>query len=258
MEKKNTFNEVISDYAYARPTYPNKLFEDIKDFSGLSTNANILEIGAGTGQATDYYANNKTKVTALEIGEKQANYLKNKYKDNKSINIVCTSFEDFICNDAYFDLIFSATAFHWIRADIGYQKAYNLLHKGGTIAVFWHMSSVTRYKDKMFEDIRSIYLKYAPEVDASYSKDKLNEIHELRVKEIQSGGYFPKPQTKIYSWKDEYTSKKYISLLNTYSSFQMLEKSKREIIYAEVKEYIDKNGGKISLPQEVRLYMSKK
>ena len=50
---KDTFNNVVTMYDAARPTYPLELLNDIKDFAEKSFFTRGLEIGAGTGQATD-------------------------------------------------------------------------------------------------------------------------------------------------------------------------------------------------------------
>lgn len=52
---KDTFSQVIAAYDYARPTYPSELHEQIIAFSGLERGADLLEVGAGTGQATDLF-----------------------------------------------------------------------------------------------------------------------------------------------------------------------------------------------------------
>ncbi|MDE6281006.1 MAG: hypothetical protein K2M15_04325, partial [Oscillospiraceae bacterium] len=55
---RNTFSKVINDYEYARPKYPQELYERILSFSGINNTCNILEVGAGTGQATDLLLQN--------------------------------------------------------------------------------------------------------------------------------------------------------------------------------------------------------
>lgn len=54
---KNTFSKVITDYDLARPTYPEAVYQQIIQFSEIGENANILEVGAGTGKATDLFVN---------------------------------------------------------------------------------------------------------------------------------------------------------------------------------------------------------
>ena len=128
MNRRETFNSVILDYDYARPLYPKKLFDDIVAYSNLQVNAKNLEVGAGTGQATSYFSNNY-HLTALEIGVEQVEFLKQKFPQ---VHVECVPFEEYTTNKDSFDLIFSATAFHWIKAEIGYPKAYELLNIYGT------------------------------------------------------------------------------------------------------------------------------
>ena len=52
---RNTFSEVINAYEYARPKYPKELYERILSFSGINNKCYILEVGAGTGQATAFH-----------------------------------------------------------------------------------------------------------------------------------------------------------------------------------------------------------
>lgn len=258
MEKRNTFNNIISDYEIARPGYPVELYTDIIEYSTIKTHSSILEVGSGTGQATEYFIKNGYTITGLEIGNDQVQYLSEKYSQYNNFSPICSAFEEYDCPSDSYDLIFSATAFHWIKADIGYPKAYDLLKDNGTLAVFWHMSPIIKHQTEMFIDIRDIYHKYAPQLDTSKNTDEIEAIHNLRIAQIQTNNLFEKPFFKIYKWNDEYTTEKYIKLLNTYSSFQVLEKDKRDTVLSCVEEYINSKNGKILVPQEVRLYMVKK
>ncbi|MEH7332276.1 hypothetical protein V7161_06535 [Neobacillus drentensis] len=65
MENKKVFNDIISDYAIARPGYPIELFRDIIDYSKIKNEAKILEIGSGPGQATEYFVKNRYSITGL-------------------------------------------------------------------------------------------------------------------------------------------------------------------------------------------------
>lgn len=60
------------------------------------------------------------------------------------------------------------------------------------------------------------------------------------------------------SWDDEYTTQRYLKLINTYSDFHGLSNDKRLAILDNVADFLDSKGGKIFVPQEVRLYMAKK
>lgn len=53
MERKSTFNEIAREYDRYRPRYPEQLFTDILELTDIKPSDSILEIGCGTGQATN-------------------------------------------------------------------------------------------------------------------------------------------------------------------------------------------------------------
>lgn len=258
MGNNHVFKDIILDYEIGRPGYPIELFNDIVNFSGLKNDARVLEIGSGPGQATDYFVKNLYSITGIEIEEKQVQYLLEKYSEYKNFNSICSSFEEYDGVKEDYDLIFSATAFHWIKPEIGYPKAYNLLKKGGVIAVFWHLSSVVEPKTEMQIEIRNIYRKAAPEFDDFLTLEEAEDLHNRRFLEIQTNNLFGMPVSKIYRWDDEYTTERYLKLINTFSDFHDLDNCKKKAILEAVADYINSKNGKIIVPQEVRLYMARK
>ncbi len=258
MELKDTFNNVVSDYEYARPVYPDKLYTDINSFSEISSeNSALLEVGAGTGQATDYYARMGFKITAIEVGDAQVKRLTEKYKNYKNTKVVRSYFEDYQSNTSY-DMIFSATAFHWIDESIGYKKAYDLLKENGTMAVFWQMASVTYLNTSIHNGLNALKKTYMPNELIGYDEEGLLKIKELRIRQMQTGGWFNNPEYLEYKWTDIYDADRYVALLNTYSSVQMLDEITRKKYLVEVYKYINENGGTVEMPQCVCLYMVKK
>lgn len=258
MGDNHVFKDVISDYEIARPVYPIELFNDIVNFSMLKKDAKILEIGSGPGQATDFFVKNRYSITGLEIEEKQVQYLLQKYSEFHNFNATCSSFEEYDGLKETYDLIFSATAFHWIKPEVGYPKAYNLLKKDGVMAVFWHMSSIIEPKTEMLIEIRNIYRKLAPEFDDYLSLEEAEDLHNLRISEIQTNNLFDKPVSMVYRWDDEYTTERYLRLINSFSNFHDLDSDKKKAILEAVADYINSKNGKIVVPEEVRLYMAKK
>lgn len=92
---KNTFSNVINDYEYARPKYSQGLYEQLHTFSRIDDKADILEVGAGTGQATDLFLQNGDySIDLLEVSEEQAEFLLEKYKSNEKVNVICSYFEE--------------------------------------------------------------------------------------------------------------------------------------------------------------------
>jgi SAM-dependent methyltransferase len=58
---------------------------------------------------------------------------------------------------AAFDLVFAATAWHWIDPAVKYQRAWQLLRPGGHLA-FWGATHVFPADgDRFFRDIQDVY-----------------------------------------------------------------------------------------------------
>lgn len=258
MENSGVFKSIIADYEAARPGYPDTLFRDILAYSDRTERKDILEIGAGPGQASDYFIREGFQLTALEISQEQVEYLINKYADHPNFRAVCSRFEEFTADDETFDLIFSATAFHWIAPEVGYAKAHRLLRHGGVHAVFWHLASIIEPQTEMLQQIRAIYRAVAPELDDYLDRNAAEELHQLRLKQIQTGAFFHHPVSRFYRWDDVYTTQRYLQLMNSYSDFHSISPEKREAIQSRVADYIESKGGFIVIPQEVRLYLAKK
>jgi len=136
MDLRLAFNDIPSEYDKFRPSYVSELYADIADYSDINQDSRLLEIGIGTGQATLPFLKMNCDLTAIELGTDLAAYTNEKFHSYKKFQIKNISFEDFENPDNSFDMIYSASAFHWIPEEIGYAKVYRLLKSGGTFARF--------------------------------------------------------------------------------------------------------------------------
>ncbi len=253
---RDTFSGVIETYEWSRPRYPAQLYHDIEAFAGLFPGASLLEVGAGTGQATELFLSKGYHLDLLEVSDEQVSYLNHKYADDH-VRARKAYFEEYDSPQKY-DLIYSATAFHWVNAEIGYPKAWSMLKEGGSMAVFWQMSSVTYHDKGLFVGLDEIKKKYLPDESLGFDAEGIESVRQRRIKQIQSGGCFGMPVMKEYRWTDTYDANRYAALIDSYSDTQLLEEKPRRAYLEEIREYIAQNGGVIAMPQHVMLYMMKK
>ena len=67
-------------------------------------------------------------------------------------------FETALLEENNYDIIYSASAFHWIPPEIGLPKVYRLLKAGGVFAWF---SGLFAYSQKnMYDEIQKVYSEY--------------------------------------------------------------------------------------------------
>lgn len=255
MDERLTFNEDAINYEKWRPTYCKKLFDDIIQYSKLDKSKKVVEVGIGTGQATTPFLMTGCSLTAVEVGKNLADYSKEKFKRHKNFNICNTSFEDFYCDDSSIDLLYSATAFHWIPEEIGYSKAFKLLKSGGTLALFWNKPFVAREDDILHRKIQSIYQKYKP------LSSKLIENDTSRYAKISE-------TIKLFGFKDlkvhlyhgirKFNSSDYISLLNTYSGHRAMPEFTKQLFESEIEYAIIEYGNVLNVYDTIDLYLARK
>lgn len=255
MDMRYTFNEDAKNYDQWRPTYCKELFNDIIQYAELDKTKKAIEVGIGTGQATTPFLRTGCEVTAVELGESLAEYSKEKFKEYENFSVCNTSFEDFKCEDGSIDLLYSATAFHWIPEDVSYPKVLRLLKDNGTIAVFWNKPFSAREDDVLHQKIKIIYEKYMP------SDTEIIENDEERYKKIsetiESYG-FRDLEVKLYHQTRKFSAKDYICLLNTYSDHRSMSDATKALFQGEIEAAIMENGNVLTVYDTIDLYLARK
>ncbi|GAA1694057.1 hypothetical protein GCM10009680_37260 [Streptomyces yatensis] len=87
------FDEDAELYNRARPGYPPELFDDLAEVAGTGPGCRVLEVGAGTGQATLPLAERGCRITAVELGADMAAVARRKLAGFEAVEIVTADFE---------------------------------------------------------------------------------------------------------------------------------------------------------------------
>ncbi len=249
---KVTFNKSAQLYDEIRPGYPEELINDIIILSAIPRDGKILEIGCGTGQATAPFADRGYEMICLDIGRDLADIATKKFQNYTNVQIVVDSFEEWDSEEKAFDLVLSATAFHWIDPEIGYKKVASILSHSGSLAIF--SNTHIRKNEGFFAETQEIYKRYTPSIFRQSHKSK-------KTKPVISnaGKFFKETIHKIYPWDAEYSANEYIKLLNTYSDHIALLEDERHRLFDRMREMIDtRYEGKIVKHYEAVLNLKKK
>jgi SAM-dependent methyltransferase len=127
---RRTFNEDAERYDRARPRYPKQMFDDLAA-AAVTPGARVLEIGCGTGQATVALAERGYRILAVELGAEMAMVARRNLARFDSVEVVTAAFEDWPLPDEPFDVVFSATAFHWVDPAVRVSKSADALRPRG-------------------------------------------------------------------------------------------------------------------------------
>jgi SAM-dependent methyltransferase len=253
---RTSFDQVAADYDAVRPGYPTALVNDLIDFARLPPDGRILEIGCGTGRATMPFARRGYPMVCLDIGSELAALARVNCQAYPNVQIHVTSFEDWHAEPHMFDLVFSATAFHWIASEIAYPKAAQVLRETGALAVFSNEHPPTG--EGFFADVQTIYQQLLP--DALHDPGSIPAIQskiEQTCATIDATGLFAPVIVKTYPWTTTYTTANYLRLLNTYSPNRNLGPEKRTQLFQRIADLIDsKYGGTITKPYLSVLYLT--
>src|SRR5262245_22690878 len=158
---RTTFNSAAELYQAARPHYPEELFDALVEAARLRAGARLLEIGPGTGQATKPLARRGYEITAVELGADLAGAARKYLAKYENVRIVTGAFEETELPPQTFDLVYAATAFHWIRPETKFSKPHGILKADGCLAIIGTNHVSDEKGDEFFFATQPIYKKYA-------------------------------------------------------------------------------------------------
>jgi ubiquinone/menaquinone biosynthesis C-methylase UbiE len=150
------FDSVAGRYDATRQGYPAEIVDTVVANAAIGPGASVLEIGCGTGQLTRQLAGRALSLTAIDIGAAMVEAAERNVADAKARFQVC-SFEDF-AGGGSFDLIVSATAFHWVDPHVGLAKAARLLRPGGWLAL---LTTGERYPEPLQSRLHDLWMRYS-------------------------------------------------------------------------------------------------
>jgi len=233
---RKTFDEIAWLYHEARPRYPEELFETLVTTTGLQQGAKLLEIGPGTGQATRPMAARGFDITAVELGAALADVARHELRNYQQVNIVTGAFEDTELPPASFDLVYAATAFHWIKPSAKYTRPHNLLKPGGHLAII-HTHHISDEKgDILFNASQPLFDRYG--LTGQNHKPKLPGNKDVRPHEVDESLFKP-VLFQTFPLVLNYRTEDYLRLLNTFSNHLAATREARQAFSQEMKELID-------------------
>ena len=255
-----TFDTVVSAYEKFRPGYAAELYRMIFDYIPIGGNSRAVEIGTGGGQATAPVLATGCRLTAVECGERFSERLKEKFGEYPGFAVITAKFEDTEFPENEFDLVFSASAFHWIPEKIGYEKVYSILKPGGAFARFANHPYRDKGNPALSAEIDAVYGEYYYPFH-NKKQEPLAEFTEEEAKEramIAENYGFTDIRYALFRRERIFSAEEYVKLLGTYSDHIAIEESIRVKFFAKIEEAIRRHGGTITLYDTMDLQLARK
>jgi SAM-dependent methyltransferase len=250
-EQRLTFGEVADWYQRARPTYPAALFDAIVDIASLHAGDRVLEVGAGTGKATDGFVARGLGVTAVEPSPGMAAVLRARLDDGHGGVVVqeC-GFEDCAVEPGSFAVVAAGQSWHWVDPVAGLVKAADALRAGGWLALFWNRPELGG--SVWHDELQPIYEHFTPHM--THAKNTTQAYATQRaLAQLEGSGRFGPGVVREFPWASRYTTSEYVELLGTYSDHRILPEETRAELHGAIGAWLDDRGGVIEHPYVAEL-----
>ena len=249
MDFRKTFDKIPESFDKYRPRYREEVFRELTQVCGLGSDKKVLEIGPGTGQATEPILKTGCDYTAIELGENFTSFMKSMFGCYENFHIINADFERYDFKENVYDLVYSAATIQWIPEEIAFTKTYEILKPGGYLAMFMTSSDERTRNENLHDEIGRVYDKHF------HVKQKYN----CKLEYMNALNYgFANYQYK--EWKSErvLNSEEYISYISTHCEHITLEEPYKSNFYEGIRKAIMGAGDKITIIDTIPLYLFQK
>ena len=250
MEFRKVFDTIPEQFDKYRPRYCAELFSDLIAFAGIGPGKVVLELGPGTGQATDPILDTGCDYHAIELGENLYEVMRRKYGNHPNFSIVNGDFITYNFAEQKFDMIYSAATIQWIPEETAFSKTFDLLKPGGVLAMMFTKADYKTPNEDLYNKIQQIYSEYfKPQTE--YKHGGFNYTHALDY------GYVNLEKHEYYG-KRELTSDEYVALCGTHCDHIVIPEPYKSKFFAGLKDAVREAGDKIVFYDTFILFTAKK
>jgi len=250
MEFRKVFDTIPEQFDKYRPRYIAELFATLVEYAEIGPGKVVLELGPGTGQATDPILNTGCDYNAIELGENLFEMMKHKYSQYSNFNILN---DDFITHDFVsqkFDMIYSAATIQWIPEEIAFSKTFDLLKPGGTLAMMFTKSDYKTPDEELYNKIQQVYSEYfKPEVEY--------KLGSFIYTNAPNYGYVDFKKYEFYG-KREFTADEYVAFCGTHCDHIVIPEPYKSKFFDGLRETVLKAGNKVVFNDTFILFLAKK
>jgi len=250
MDFRQTYSLVTEEFDKWRQRYRPELFAEVIRYADISASSRVLEIGPGTGQATEPFLRTGCDYQAIELSAEFVAFMQKKFAAYPNMHLHHGDFAEYDPGDGTFDLVFSAATIQWIPEKIAFTRCYELLKPGGVLAMF-----MTR------TDERTPNAAFYDRIQAAYDEHFHPETRYTCRLDYNRAVDYGFADFHYMDWKERktYTTGEYIDYLAaTQVEHIALKEPYRSRFFGAVRSAIDDNGGHMYLDDTTALYLARK
>ena len=252
MEYRKLFDTIPEQFDRYRPRYAPELFADLTEYAAIGPGRSVLELGPGTGQATDPILETGCDYHAIELGEHLFEKMKQKYDCYPNFNIVNDDFITHDFKDRKFDVIYSAATIQWIPEEIAFTKTFDLLKPGGTLAMIMIRGDYKTPNEELYDKIQKVYADHwRPKVKYEDVRPKFSYTNAVNY------GYVDF-EVREYFGKRVLNADEYVALCGTHVDHIDLAEPSKSLFFDGLREAVLEAGDRIEFYDTHVLYLAHK
>lgn len=254
--RRDTFLGDAEDYFAARPGYPDVLVDAAMQWAGLTEGDRMLEVGCGTGEATEAFAGRGLSIVAVERSEPMARLAQRRLAPFPHVDVRVADLEE-VRLEQRFSALLIATAYHWLDPETRAERCAAELVAEGALILLWHTHPppYTGYHEVSQFIYRNIVPDWEPPATPGMSEEKVSGI----VAELTESGRYDSVERRTHDWSHTYDRDLYLRLLSTYSDHRLLAVERRTRLFAELAALIDTEfGGEVERPYRTELILARR
>ena len=248
-DQRKVFDTIPEKFDRWRLRYTPELYQFLVSRCSLGKGTRCLEIGPGTGQATDFALDAGCDYTAIELGEHLAAFLREKYGRRQNFKLIEGDFELHPFEKGSFDFVYSAAAIQWIDPQIAFSKCFDILKPGGYLAMFFLHSDYQTPNPALYADIQKVYDEHFHS-DARY-RQRFPYLDAPKYG-FETEERFSFPSSRCY------TADEYIEYIGTHSDHIMLREECKVAFFGGIRDAILRHGNKIVFADDFVLFLCRK
>ena len=176
LEGVRRFDDRVDHYARSRPNYPQVIVSHLQTYGGLSVEARIVDVGAGTGKLSETFLRAGYTVIGVEPNGVMRRRARHLLAGERRLSIVAGRAEALPIAAASVDAIVAGQAFHWFDGARARREFQRALRSGGVVALVWNNRQDA--SSGFLDEYEAMLLRMCPE----YAKigNKHYEVEKLR------------------------------------------------------------------------------
>lgn len=250
LEFRKVFDSIPELFDKYRPRYTPELFSDLIAYANITENSTVLEMGPGTGQATDPILNTGCDYNAIEIGENLAAKMVEKYGDRENFHLTVGDFITHDFEERKFDLIYSAATIQWIPEEVAFRKTFDLLKPGGVLAMMSTQGNYRTSNPELYEKIQKVYrAHFRPAIEYPHRNFKYSNAVKYGYVDYEERTF---PLVRVFD------AENYVNYVKTHSDHIVIPEPHRTPFFEGLYKTVKENGDRVEYNDTCILRLARK